>query len=116
MPHAMYVLYKCGGTRYTVFLIFALLRSAMPSIKLTVNYLYRQSGETREASQATARVFAGDDLVATEVITGMTESPVDKYLHYSGPENQPVRVEWYCQGTTVMTVSAVEICPCCHHD
>ncbi|KFX04717.1 hypothetical protein KP22_12550 [Pectobacterium betavasculorum] len=88
----------------------------MPSIKLTVNYLYRQSGETREASQATARVFIGDDLIATEVITGMTESPVNKYLHYSGPERQPVRVEWESEGTTAMTVSEVETCPCCHHD
>ncbi|AOR61928.1 hypothetical protein [Pectobacterium wasabiae] len=88
----------------------------MSSIKLTVNYLYRQSGETREASQATARVFVGDELIATEVITGMTETPVNKYLHYSKPEVQPVRVEWDCLGTTAMTVSEVEICPCCHHD
>ncbi|QQG29861.1 hypothetical protein JFY74_07445 [Pectobacterium carotovorum] len=88
----------------------------MPSIKLTVNYLYRQSGETREASQATARVFVGDELIATEVITGMTENPVEKYLHHSGREAQPVRVEWDCEGTTAMTVSEVEICPCCYHD
>ncbi len=111
----MHVLYKCGRTRYTAFLIFVLLRSAMPSIKLTVNYLYRQSGEAREASQATARVFVGDDLIATEAITGMTESPVTKYLHHSGPEDQPVRVEWDCQDVAAMTVSVVEICPCCHH-
>ncbi|GKW14262.1 hypothetical protein PEC301937_02120 [Pectobacterium carotovorum subsp. carotovorum] len=88
----------------------------MPSIKLTVNYLYRQVGETREASLATARVFVGDELIATEMITGMTEVPVDKYLHHSGQEAQSVRVEWDCEGTTAMTVSEVEICPCCHHD
>lgn len=106
-----------AGERDTLFsLSFPLLRSAMPSIKLTVNYLYRQAGETREASQATARVFVGDELIATEVITGMTESPVEKYLHHSGREAQAVRVEWDCEGTTSMTVSEVEICPCCHHD
>ncbi|MDC9818664.1 hypothetical protein R0L47_11240 [Pectobacterium polonicum] len=88
----------------------------MPSIKLTVNYLYRQSDKTREASQATARIFVGDALVATEVVSGMTESPVNKYLHHSEPEGLPVRVEWDCQGTTAMTVSEVEICPCCQHD
>lgn len=88
----------------------------MPSIKLTVNYLYRQSGDIREASRATARIFVGNALIATEVITGMTESPVNKYLHHSESESLPVRVEWDCEGTTAMTVSEVEICPCCHPD
>ncbi|MEH0835134.1 hypothetical protein OI450_06335 [Pectobacterium cacticida] len=88
----------------------------MSGIKLTVHYLYRQFGETREASRATARVFVGDKLIATEVITGLTEEPVDKYLHHAEPEAQPVRVEWDCEGTTAMTVSEVDICPCCRHD
>ncbi|MEH2921067.1 hypothetical protein ACFFL1_08215 [Samsonia erythrinae] len=88
----------------------------MPSIKLTVHYLYRQSGDSREASEATARIFVGDKLIANEVVTGMTETPVDKYLHHSGSEALPIRVEWDCPGTTTMTVSKVESCPCCHHD
>lgn len=90
--------------------------NVMSSIKLTVNHLYRQSGDQRTASLATARIFVGETLVATEEITGMTESPVSKYLHHSLAEGQPVRVEWDSEGVTAMDVSEVHVCPCCQHD
>ncbi|MFC3396265.1 hypothetical protein [Brenneria rubrifaciens] len=88
----------------------------MSSIKLTVNYLYQQSGDRRVASLATARIFVGDTLIATEVITGMTETPVSKYLHHSPSQGQPVRVEWDSAGITSMLVSEIQMCPCCQHN
>lgn len=88
----------------------------MASVKLTVKRLYQLSGERMVNSRATARIFVGDRLIATEEITGMTESPVSKYLHHTEPQGQPVRVEWDCEGIADMTVLEIERCPCCQHD
>ncbi|MBV4366331.1 hypothetical protein ACMGGR_12360 [Erwinia sp. BNK-24-b] len=88
----------------------------MASIKLTVRRLYKLSGERMVNTQATARIFVGNRLVATEEISGMTESPVSKFLHHDLAENAPVRVEWDCDGVADMAVAAVEVCPCCQHD
>ncbi|KAA8996928.1 hypothetical protein FJU30_19935 [Affinibrenneria salicis] len=88
----------------------------MSTIKLTVNHLYQQAGEHRVASRATARVFVGDTLIASEEIAGMTESPVSKYIHHSLAEGLPVRVEWDCAGSASMLVAEVQVCPCCLHN
>ncbi|WP_380178952.1 hypothetical protein [Kalamiella sp. sgz302252] len=88
----------------------------MPSIKLTVRRLYKLSGERMVNTQATARVFVGEQLVATEEIAGMTESPVSKFLHHDLGAGQPVRVEWDCEGVADMAVAEVEVCPCCQHE
>ncbi|WP_409306864.1 hypothetical protein [Pectobacterium sp. B1J-3] len=88
----------------------------MSRIKLTIDYLYQLAGEQRIASLATARVFVGETLIATEEISGMTESPVSKYLHHSLPEGHPIRVEWDSDGVVSMHVSEVDVCPCCQHD
>lgn len=85
----------------------------MSSIKLTVKRLYKISGERMVNTHATARIYVGDQLVATEEVTGMTESPVSKYLHHQQAEGQPVRVEWDCEGIADMAVTEIQVCPCC---
>ncbi|KAJ9432670.1 MULTISPECIES: hypothetical protein [Enterobacterales] len=84
----------------------------MSSIKLTVKRLYQLRDERMVTTQATARIYLGDRLVATEEISGMTESPVSKYLH-AGDLTGPLRVEWDCAGIADMSVTAIERCPCC---
>ncbi|WLS77426.1 hypothetical protein Q3V30_13120 [Erwinia pyri] len=88
----------------------------MASIKLTVKRLYKISGERMVNTQATARIYVGETLIATEEIAGLTESPVSKYLHHHEAEGQTVRVEWDCDGIADMAVTDVQICPCCQHD
>ncbi len=88
----------------------------MASIKLTVRRLYKINGERMVNTAATARIFVGERLVATEEITGMTESPVSKYLHHDQAEGQTVRVEWDCDGIADMAVTEIAVCPCCQHD
>ena len=87
----------------------------MASVKLTVRRLYKLSGERMVNTQATARIFVGDRLIATEEISGMTESPVSKYLHHAEPQGQPVRVEWDCDGIADMAVAEKERVPPCQH-
>ena len=84
----------------------------MSSIKLTVKRLYQLRDERMVNAHATARIYVGDRLVATEKISGMTESPVSKYLH-AGEMSGTLRVEWDCAGIADMSVTAVERCPCC---
>ncbi|WP_428943400.1 hypothetical protein ACQK5W_11680 [Pantoea sp. FN060301] len=88
----------------------------MASIKLTVRRLYQISDERMVATRAQARIYVGDSLVATEEITGMTESPVSKYLHHQKTEGLPLRVEWECEGIADMAVVEMQVCPCCQHD
>ncbi|MCE0489556.1 hypothetical protein LU196_05745 [Pantoea sp. Mb-10] len=85
----------------------------MSSIKLTVKRLYQLHNERMVNTRATARIYLGDRLVATEEITGMTESPVSKYVHAGELAGQTPRVEWDCIGIADMAVTVVERCPCC---
>ena len=85
----------------------------MSSIKLTVKRLYQLREERMVSTHATARIYLGEQLVATEEISGMTESPVSKYLHAGDLAGQLLRVEWDCVGIADMSVTAVERCPCC---
>ncbi|MFS2220898.1 hypothetical protein [Pantoea sp. B65] len=87
----------------------------MSSIKLTVRRLYKLRDQRLVNTQATARIYVGDTLIATEEISGMTESPVSKYLHHDQAEGLPVRVEWDCDGIADMAVAEVQVCPCCQH-
>jgi len=87
----------------------------MASIKLTVRRLYKLREQRMVNTQATARIYVGDTLIATEEISGMTESPVSKYLHHDQAQGQPVRVEWDCDGIADMAVAEIEVCPCCQH-
>lgn len=88
----------------------------MSSIKLTVRRLYQIRDERMVNTTATARIFVGEQLVATEEISGMTESPVSKYLHAGDSQGQTVRVEWDCEGIADMIVTEIERCPCCQHN
>lgn len=85
----------------------------MSSIKLTVKRLYQLRDERMVNTHATARIYLGEQLVATEEISGMTESPVSKYVHAGDLAGQTLRVEWDCEGIADMSVAAVERCPCC---
>ncbi|AIR85879.1 hypothetical protein [Pantoea rwandensis] len=85
----------------------------MSSIKLTVKRLYQLRDERMVNTHATARIYLGEQLVATEEISGMTESPVSKYVHTGDLAGQTLRVEWDCAGIADMSVTAVERCPCC---
>ncbi|MDI9223530.1 hypothetical protein QMZ30_21675 [Pantoea sp. EA-12] len=85
----------------------------MSSIKLTVKRLYQLRDERMVNTHATARIYLGEQLVATEEISGMTESPVSKYVHADDVAGQTLRVEWDCAGIADITVTAVERCPCC---
>ncbi len=87
----------------------------MSSVRLTVKRLYKLRDQRMVNATATARIFVGDTLIATEEITGMTESPVSKYLHHDQAGGQAVRVEWDCDGIADMAVTEVELCPCCQH-
>ncbi len=88
----------------------------MARIKLTVRRLYKLHGERMTKAVATARIYVGDTLIATEEVSGMTESPVSKYLHHNEVPGQPLRVEWDCEGIADMTVVDVQDCTCGHHD
>ncbi|OON35591.1 hypothetical protein BTJ39_22635 [Izhakiella australiensis] len=88
----------------------------MGSVKLTVKRLYKLHQDRMIKTTATARVYVGQRLIATEEIDGMTESPVSKYIHHDAGPDLPVRVEWECDGIADMTAVGVESCPCCHHD
>ncbi|GLR10982.1 hypothetical protein COO59_16065 [Mixta theicola] len=87
----------------------------MSSVKLTVRRLYKLQEERMVNTRATARVYVGETLIATEEITGMTESPVSKYLHHRAGDGA-LRVEWDCEGIADMAVSEMQACPCCQHD
>lgn len=88
----------------------------MASIKLTVRRLYALQDERMVNSHATARIYVGDQLIASEEITGLTESAVSKYLHHNLSPGQPIRVEWDTPGIADMTVSEMDVCPCCVHN
>jgi len=80
----------------------------MTRVKLTVQRLYKLSGERMVNAQATVRIYVGNQLMITEEISGMTESPVSKYLHHTEPSGSPLRVEWDCDGIADMTVCEIE--------
>ncbi len=86
----------------------------MPLIRLTVHRLYAIENDRMVATQATARVFVGDECIATEEINGLTESPVFKHIHHSHPAGREIRVEWDTPGFAEMAVSEQASCQCCH--
>ncbi|MGC6386464.1 hypothetical protein ACMV8I_02215 [Ewingella sp. S1.OA.A_B6] len=96
----------------------------MERIKLTIHHLYKLPSDSTLASAcekqdttATARIYAGDTLLLIETMQGQANHferfiPFE-HLHESCPEGQALRVEWECDGSTEMSVSRVEMCPCC---
>lgn len=57
----------------------------MASIKLTVKRLYALQNERMVNTRATATIFVGEQQIATEEISGLTETPVSKYIHHDLP-------------------------------
>ncbi|SFN63121.1 hypothetical protein SAMN05216516_11260 [Izhakiella capsodis] len=88
----------------------------MSSVKLTVKRLYKLHQDRMIKTTATVRIYVGDQLIATEEIGGMTESPVSKYIHHEAGADLPVRVEWECDGIADITAVGVGFCPCCHQN
>lgn len=96
----------------------------MERIKLTIHHLFKLSSDPTETSanvkmdaSATARIYAGDKLLLTETMQGQANH-FDHYISLDNlnalyPEEQELRVEWECYGSTQMSVSRVEMCPCC---
>lgn len=85
----------------------------MTGMKLTVRRLYRIQNDRLLHAQAVVHIFVGDVQVVKETISGMTESPVSKYLHHDQPRGQNIRVEWECEGIADMIVTELAVCPCC---
>ncbi|SEQ65706.1 hypothetical protein [Rosenbergiella nectarea] len=85
----------------------------MPRIRLTVTRLYALNDERMVASKATAKIYVGDECIATEAISGLTETPVYKYIHHAFPVGRPIRVEWDTPGFADMTAVEENDCPCC---
>lgn len=96
----------------------------MERIKLTIHYLYKLPSDSTNGSAcekqdatATARIYAGDTLLLTETMQGQANHferfiPFE-HLHDLCPDDQALRVEWECDGSAEMSVSRVEMCPCC---
>jgi len=98
--------------------------AAVELIKLTIHHLFKLSSDPTKTSAsvkmdatATARIFPGDTLLLTETMQGQANH-FDRYIPLDNlntlcPEGQELRVEWECDGSAKMSVSRVEMCPCC---
>ncbi|WP_075183540.1 hypothetical protein [Pantoea sp. 1.19] len=88
----------------------------MARIKLTVRRLWKLDGGRMVRTCATAQIYLGDTLIASENIEGMTESPVSKIVHHPGPLEGPLRVEWQSDGVADMVVHDMQGCTCCQDE
>lgn len=77
----------------------------MPRLRLIVKRLYALDNQRMVNAQATARIYVGENCIATEQISGLTESPVYKLIDYSGSLTGELRVEWQTEGFAEMTVT-----------
>jgi len=96
-------------------------------IKLTIHHLFKLLSEpTKDSANkkmdatAIARIYAGDKLLLTETMQGQANH-FDRYIPLDSlstlcSEGQELRVEWECDGSAEMSVSRVEMCPCCAED
>lgn len=87
----------------------------MERIKLSIHHLHKLVAGEKHDAQATARIYAGDKLILVETMQGQA-AWYDRYLQSTEDNGQPLRVEWECNGLAKMTVSRVEVCPCCGGD
>lgn len=84
----------------------------MEQIKLTIHHLHKiVSGEKQDA-HAVARIYCGGELLLTETMSGQAIH-FDRYIDAENDVAKPLRVEWDCDGSTEMSVSRAELCPCC---
>nr|WP_276542796.1 hypothetical protein [Rahnella perminowiae] len=72
------------------------------------------SGEKQDA-QAIARIYAGDELLVTETMTGQAEH-FDRFIKAEHDNGKHLRVEWDSDGSAQMSVARAEMCPCCGGD
>jgi len=84
-------------------------------IKLTIHHLHKIISGEKQDAQAVARIYAGDELLLTETMTGQAVH-FDRFIKAEGDTGKPLRVEWDCDGSANMSVSRAEVCPCCGGD
>lgn len=87
----------------------------MERIKLTIHHLHKIISGEKQDAQATARIYAGDELLLTETMTGQAMH-FDRFIKAENDNGKPLRVEWDSDGSAAMSVSRVEVCPCCGGD
>lgn len=87
----------------------------MERIKLTIHYLHKIISGEKQDAQATARIYAGDELLLTETMTGQAMH-FDRFIKAENDNGKPLRVEWDSDGSAAMSVSRAEVCPCCGGD
>lgn len=87
----------------------------MERIKLTIHHLHKIISGEKQDAQATARIYAGDELLLTETMTGQA-TYFDRFIKAEGDNGQPLRVEWDTDGSAEMSVSRAEVCHCCGGD
>ena len=87
----------------------------MERIKLTIHHLHKIISGVKQDAQATARIYAGDELLLTETMTGQA-THFDRFIKAECDNGKPLRVEWDSDGSAEMSVSRAEVCPCCGGD
>lgn len=87
----------------------------MERIKLTIHHLHKIISGEKQDTQATARIYAGDELLVTETMTGQA-AHFDRFIKVVHDNGKPLRVEWDCDGSEQMSVTRAEVCPCCGGD
>lgn len=87
----------------------------MERIKLTIHHLHKIISGEKQDAQATARIYAGDELLLTETMTGQA-THFDRFIKAECDNGKPLRVEWDSDGSAEMGVSRAEVCPCCGGD
>lgn len=86
----------------------------MPSIKLTVKRLYALKMQRMAPTSATAKIYLNEELFVTEVVNGMTESPVVKFFPHNHEPGKALRVEWQTDGIAEMAVEEIAIYQICN--
>lgn len=87
----------------------------MERIKLTIRHLHKIISGEKQDAQATARIYAGDELLLTETMTGQA-THFDRFIKAECDNGKPLRFEWDSDGSAEMSVSRAEVCPCCGGD
>jgi hypothetical protein len=93
----------------------AVTGATVERIKLTIHHLHKIISGEKQDAQATARIYAGDELLLTETMTWQAMH-FDRFIQAENDNGKPLRVEWDSDGSAAMSVSRAEVCPCCGGD
>ena len=87
----------------------------MERIRPTCHHLHKTISGEKQDAQATARIYAGDELLITETMSGQAMH-YDRFIKAEHDNGKPLRVEWESDGSAQMSVTRAEVCPCCGSD